>query len=119
MVQLVTSKDFQVIQQHVIAPVPTTTHVNTNLPTYVSKGCTPQPLDGGQHGDSFGGSSPGGNLLGGRPFNPHVRSFEWPTLDPHIFIAPLVPTTCCTTCTKTNNQVAIQEATISNLCQKH
>jgi hypothetical protein len=68
--------------------VPTTVHVNTSLPTYVPKGCTPQPLDGGQHGDSLGGSSPRGNPPGGPPFNPHVQSFEWLTPDPRIFIPP-------------------------------
>ncbi len=39
----------------------------------------------------------------------------WP---PYVY-ATMVLTTYYTTCTKTNNQVAIQEVTISNLCQRY
>jgi hypothetical protein len=52
MVQLVTNKDKQPIQQPVIALILTIIQVTTNLPTYVPKGFTHQPLDGGQPRDS-------------------------------------------------------------------
>ncbi len=54
MVQLMTSKDKQPIQQLVNAPIPTTIQVITNLPTYVPRGSAHQPLDGRQLGDSLG-----------------------------------------------------------------
>jgi len=83
MIQLVTNKDRQPIQQLIIALVPTTIQVTTNLPTYVPKGFTHQPLDGGQPGDS-----PRRNPPKGPPFNPHVRSYGWPTPNLHMFIPP-------------------------------
>ncbi len=48
MVQPMTSKDKQHVQQPIIAPIPTIIHVITNLPTYVPRGFAHQPLDGGQ-----------------------------------------------------------------------
>jgi hypothetical protein len=53
-VQPVTSKDRQYVQ-HVITPIPTIEHVNTNLPIHVPRASTHQPLDGSQLGDSHGG----------------------------------------------------------------
>ncbi len=47
MVQLVTNKDKQLVQQPTIASVPTIVHVTTNVPTYVPRGFAHQPLDGG------------------------------------------------------------------------
>jgi hypothetical protein len=67
-------------------------------------------LDVGQLKDSLGG-----DLFGGTTFNPPIGSFEWPSFDPRMFIITMVSTTYCTTCTRTNNQVAIQDITISNL----
>jgi hypothetical protein len=32
--------------------------------------------------------SPKGDPLGGPPFNPPIGSFEWPILNPHMFIPP-------------------------------
>jgi len=46
------------------------------------------PLDGRHHGDSLGGSSPGGDLLGEPPFNPLVAFLGWLTLDSHMLIPP-------------------------------
>jgi hypothetical protein len=46
MVQLVTNKDIQLIQQ-LVAIVPTTVHVTISLLTYVPKCSDHQPLDGG------------------------------------------------------------------------
>ncbi len=65
-----TSKDRQHVQQLVLTSVPTTIQ------------------DGGQLGDSPRGSSPKGDPLGEPPFNPHVGSFRWLTLDLHMFIPP-------------------------------
>jgi hypothetical protein len=54
-VQPVTSKDKQYVQQHVITPIPTIEHVNNNLPIHVPGDSTHQPLDGSQLGDSHVG----------------------------------------------------------------
>jgi hypothetical protein len=86
MVQLMTNKDKQPVQQPVIAPIPTTVKVTTSLPTYVPRGSTHQPPNGRQFRDSLGRNSPEGNLLGEPPFNPLVGSYGWPTLDLHMFI---------------------------------
>ncbi len=69
-VQLVTSKERQLVQQLVIAPIPTIVQVTTNLLTYVPRGSAHQPLDGGQLGNSLGGSSRRGDLPREPPFNP-------------------------------------------------
>jgi hypothetical protein len=37
----------------------------------------------------------------------------------HACLTTMVSTTYCTTCTITNNQAALQEPIISNLCQRH
>ncbi len=47
MVQPMTSKDKQHVQQPVITLVPTTIHVITNLPTYVPRHFDHQPPNGG------------------------------------------------------------------------
>jgi hypothetical protein len=88
MVQPVTSKDEQTIQQLVITPVPTIIHVTTNLPTYVLKGSIHQPLDGKQHGDSLRRSSPRRDSPRGSPPNPFLGTYEWPTPNPSMFIPP-------------------------------
>jgi hypothetical protein len=74
MVQLITSKDRQHVQQFVITLVPTTIQVNTNLLTYVLGGFTHQPLDGGQLEHSPRRSSSQGDMLGGPPFNSPIGS---------------------------------------------
>jgi hypothetical protein len=71
-VQPVTNKDRQYVQQKIITAIPTIEHVNTNLPTHVPRGFAHQPPNGSQLGDSHGGSSSGENLLGRPPFNPSV-----------------------------------------------
>jgi hypothetical protein len=68
--------------------VPTTIHVTTSLPTYVAKHSNHQPSDGRHFGNSLGGSSPKGDLLGEPPFNIFVASFGWPTLALRMFIPP-------------------------------
>jgi hypothetical protein len=68
--------------------VPTTVHVTTSLPTYLAEHFNHQPSDGRQLGDSLGGSSPKGDLLGEPPFNILVASFGWPTLALRMFIPP-------------------------------
>ncbi len=60
-VQIVTSKDRQPNQQHVIASMLTTIEVITSLPTHIPRGFDHQPPNGGQLGDSFRRSSHGGN----------------------------------------------------------
>jgi len=60
----------------------------TGLPTYLPKGSTHQPPDGGQLGDSFRGSSPRGDPPKKPLVNPHVGYFGWPTPSPHMFIPP-------------------------------
>jgi len=87
MVQRVTSKDRQLVQQLVIT-LSTTIQVTTSLPTYVPTCSNHQPPYGRQLGDSLGRSSPEGNLLGKSPLNPTVASFGCPTLDPRMFIPP-------------------------------
>jgi hypothetical protein len=57
--------------------------VTTSLPTYVPRGSTHQPPDGGQSRNSLGG-----NPSRKPPFNSHVGSYGWPTLDPCMFIPP-------------------------------
>jgi hypothetical protein len=52
MVQLMTNRDRQHVQQHVTAPVLIIVHGNTNLPTYVPRGFAHQPPEGGQPRDS-------------------------------------------------------------------
>jgi len=88
MVQLVISKDIQLVQQPVIAPIPTIIQVTTSLLSYVPRGSAHQPLDGGQPGDSLGRNSLGGDPLGGPPFNPHVRFFGSLTPGSRMFIPP-------------------------------
>jgi hypothetical protein len=83
-----TSKDRQPIQQLVIASMPTTIQDTTSLPTYVPKHSNHQPLNGGQPRDLSGGSSPKGNPLKERPFNPLVASFKWLTPNLCMFIPP-------------------------------
>jgi hypothetical protein len=83
-----TSKDRQPIQQLVITLMPTTIQVTTNLPTYVPRHSDHQPPNGGQPKNWFGGSSPEGNPLGERPFNPLVASFKWLALNLCMFIPP-------------------------------
>jgi hypothetical protein len=62
------------------------------LPTHVPRrNYVHHPLDGGQFGDSFGGSSLRGNPPRGSPFNPHVKSLGWPTFDPCMFMPPWYP----------------------------
>jgi hypothetical protein len=87
-VQLVISKDMQHVQYLVTALMPTTIHVTTTLPTYVPRRFDHQPPDEGEPRYSHGGGSPKGNSLKEPPFNPHVGSFGWPTLDLHMFIPP-------------------------------
>jgi hypothetical protein len=53
----VTNKDRQPLQQPIIASLPTTIKVTTNLLTHIPKGSNHQPLDGGQPIDSPRGSS--------------------------------------------------------------
>jgi hypothetical protein len=77
MVQLVTSKDRQPIQQHVITSVPTTIQVTTNLLTYVPKCSNHQPPNGEQFADSPRGSSFRRDPLGEPPFNPPITCFGW------------------------------------------
>jgi hypothetical protein len=80
MVQLVTSMDRRHVQL-VTMPLPTIISVNINSPTYVPRGFTHQPLDGGQPWDSPKGSFSRRHPLGGPPFNPLVGTFGWPTFD--------------------------------------
>ncbi len=88
MVQLVISRDIQLVQQPITTPIPTIVHVITSLPSYVPRGFAHQPLDGGQPEDLHGRSSLGGDPLGGPPFNPLVKYFGWLALGPHMFIPP-------------------------------
>jgi hypothetical protein len=80
-IQPVTNRDKQLIQQLVTTLVPTTIQVNTSLLIYVPTSFAHRPLDGGQPRDSPGRNSPKGYPL--------VGLFRWPTLDPHMFIPPL------------------------------
>jgi hypothetical protein len=82
MVQPMSSKD----KQPIIASVPTIVHVTTNLPTYVATRSNHQPLDGGQPGNSLGGSSSKRDPLGKPPSNILVAYFGWLTFDSHMFI---------------------------------
>ncbi len=68
--------------------IPTIVQINTSLPTHVPRGTTHQPTNGGQPRYSSRGSSLRGDFLKSPPFNPHVGSFGWPTLNPHMFIPP-------------------------------
>ncbi len=77
MVQPMTSKDKQLVQQPIIALVPTNVQVTTNLPIYVCRWFDHQPLHGGQPRDSPGRSSFRRDLLGELTFNPLVASFGW------------------------------------------
>jgi len=93
MVQPVTNKDKQHVQQLVTALVLTTIHVTISLLTHIPKGSDHQPSNGRQLRDSPRGSSPRGNPLKGNPprkppFNPHVGSYGWSTPHPHMFIPP-------------------------------
>jgi hypothetical protein len=83
-VQLVTNKDRQLVQEPITTLVSTNVQVITSLLTHIPKGSNHQPSNGTQPRDSFGGSSLGGNS----PREPLVGPFGWPTLDPHIFIPP-------------------------------
>jgi hypothetical protein len=87
-IQPLTNRDKQLIQQLVTTLVPTTIQVNTSLLIYVPTSFVHQPLDGGQPRDSPGRNSPKGYPPRGPPFNPLVGLFRWPTLDPHMFIPP-------------------------------
>jgi hypothetical protein len=87
MLQPLNCRDRQHVQ-HVIILVPTTIQVNTSLPTYISRGSTHQPLNGGQPRDSLRGSSPRGDPLGGSPFNLPIGSYGWLALDLRMFIPP-------------------------------
>jgi hypothetical protein len=44
--------DKRLVQQPIIALIPTTIQVNISLPTHVPSSYAHQPLDEGQHGDS-------------------------------------------------------------------
>jgi len=68
--------------------VPTIVQVTSNLPPHIPRGFNHQPSDGKQCGDSFGGSSLEGNSPREPPFNPLIRPFGWPTLEPCMFIPP-------------------------------
>jgi hypothetical protein len=57
-VQLITSKERLHVQHLVIASIPTIVQINISLPIHVPKIFVHQPSDGGQLGDSLGGSSP-------------------------------------------------------------
>ncbi len=87
MLQPLNCRDRQHVQ-HVIILVPTTIQVNTSLPTYISRGSTHQPLNGGQPRDSHGKKSFKGNSLKEPPFNPHVGSYGLPTPDSCMFVPP-------------------------------
>jgi hypothetical protein len=87
-VQPLTNRDKQPIQQLVTVLVPTTIQVTTSLPTHIPRGCDHQPLDGEQPRDSPRGSSPRRNLLGKPPFNPPIGPFGWPTPNSRMFIPP-------------------------------
>jgi hypothetical protein len=52
MVQLVTNKDKQHVQQLVTTLMPTIVQVTISLPTHIPKGYNHQPPNGGQLGDS-------------------------------------------------------------------
>ncbi len=78
-IQLVTSKDRQLVQQLVTTSMPTTIQVTTSLPTYVPICSNHQPPYRKQFGDSLGRSSTEGDLLRKPPFNPIVASFGWHT----------------------------------------
>jgi len=84
----VTNRDKPHVHQPINALVPTTIHVNTDLPTYVLRGFAHRQPDGGQVGDSLGRSSPRGDAPRRPPFNPHVGSYGWPTPEPCMFIPP-------------------------------
>jgi hypothetical protein len=75
MVQPMTSKDRQSVQQPIITSMPTTIHVTTSLPTHIPKGSYHKPPNGRQLGDSPRGRSPGRDPLRKPPFNPPIGSF--------------------------------------------
>jgi hypothetical protein len=83
-----TNKDRQLVQQPMITSMLTIVQFTTSLPTYVPRCFDHQPSDGGQPGDSPGGSSHGGNQPREPFFNPHVGSFGWPTFNLRMFIPP-------------------------------
>jgi hypothetical protein len=114
MVQPMISMDKQPIQQFVVAPILTTKRVITSLSTYVPIGFAHHPLDGRQLGDS-----PRGDLLGRPPFNPHVGSFGWPTLDPCMFIPPWYQPPIMQPIPKPTMKLLYMIATISKLRQRH
>jgi hypothetical protein len=68
--------------------VPTIIQVTISLPIHIPRGYDHQPPNGGQLGDSPRGSSHGGNSLREPPFNPHVGSYGWLTLNLCMFIPP-------------------------------
>jgi hypothetical protein len=68
--------------------MPSTIHVTTSLPTYVPRRFDHQPPNERKPRYSHGGGSPKGNSPKEPPFDPHVGSFGWPTLDLHMFIPP-------------------------------
>ncbi len=88
MVQLITNRDRGIICEQVIALIPTTVHVNINLPTQVLRGFAHQTSNGGQLGDSPRESSPEWDAPRGPPFNPPIGSFGWLAPDPHMFTPP-------------------------------
>jgi hypothetical protein len=57
MVQPMSSKDKQSVQQPIIASMPTTIHVTISLTTHIPKGSYHKPPDERQPGDSPRGSS--------------------------------------------------------------
>jgi hypothetical protein len=68
--------------------MPTIIQVTISLPIHIPRGYDHQPPNGGQLGDSPRGSSHGGNLPQEPPFNPHVGSYGWLTLNLCMFIPP-------------------------------
>jgi hypothetical protein len=88
MVQPMTNKDKQFVQQPITTLVSTTVQVTISLPTYVHRGSAHHPPNGGQAKYSPKGSSLKGDLHGGPPFNPLVRTYGWPALNPCMFIPP-------------------------------
>ncbi len=88
MVQLMISREKQIVQQLVIASMPTTVQVTTSLTTHIPRGSDHQTLNGGQLGDSPKGSSLKEDMPREPPFNPLIEPFGWLALDPHMFIPP-------------------------------
>jgi hypothetical protein len=75
MVQPMTSKDIQSVQQLVITSMPTTIHVTTSLLTHIPKSFDHKPPNGRQPGNSPRGNSLGRDPLKKPPFNPPIGSF--------------------------------------------